>query len=476
MGEMQPQSDAQLLRAYAEHGNEPAFTELVQRHTNLVYSAALRQVEVPATAAEISQNVFVSLARDAKNLGPKLTSEASLAGWLCRSARNLSLNHRRDEFRRVTRERHAMEQLLSTSDAAPDWDKLRRVLDDAMAELNETDHDALVLRFYQNQDFHTVGTTIGVSDDTAQKRVARALDKLRNLLAQRGIRATTTTLGVVITANAVQAAPVGLALTISAAALAGTAVTTSTVIAATTKTIVMTTLQKTLVTTTIAVVAGFGIYEARQAAQLRDQVQTLQRQQTALTEEIQQLQEDKNQATNRLSAVAAEIEKARSASNELLRLRGEITVLRRESKPVTENLKPQPAKEPNPPQTEFTRENWRFAGFETPENTLQSSAWAMRQDDAAGFLASLTPEFRAWLGAGSGSQDKMVIEGLNGISLETKSYRITSVQTNSANEHILFVYYSDAYGNSRGNSMLLKRIEGQWKIGRLTEQSPKRGN
>src|SRR4029077_2323559 len=124
---MQTRADAQLLRDYAEHGAEAAFTELVGRHTNLVYSAALRQVESPDVAAEIAQSVFTSLARGAKTLAPKLAADASLAGWLCRSARNLSLNHRRGEFRRLTRERHAMEQILAGAGTGPDWETLRRV-------------------------------------------------------------------------------------------------------------------------------------------------------------------------------------------------------------------------------------------------------------------------------------------------------------------------------------------------------------
>src|SRR5881296_1629811 len=110
MGEMQTKSDAQLLREYAEKSVENAFAEIVSRHTNLVYSAALRQVDSPAVAAEIAQNVFIGLARGARALSPRLAADASLAGWLCRSARNLSLNHRRDEFRRQSRERQAMEQ------------------------------------------------------------------------------------------------------------------------------------------------------------------------------------------------------------------------------------------------------------------------------------------------------------------------------------------------------------------------------
>src|SRR5512142_150872 len=125
---MQPKSDAQLLRDYATGGAETAFTELVHRHTNLVYSAALRQVDSPDIAAEIAQRVFISLARDAPTLHPRLAPAASLAGWLCRCARNQALNHRRDEFRRQTRERLAMDQFTSVPETAPDWEHLRDVL------------------------------------------------------------------------------------------------------------------------------------------------------------------------------------------------------------------------------------------------------------------------------------------------------------------------------------------------------------
>src|SRR6266571_1418610 len=126
--EMQPKSDAQLLREYAEHGAEAPFAEIVTRHTNLVYSAALRQVDSPDIAAEVAQRVFIELARGARLLTRRLAEDASLAGWLCRSARNISLNLRRDEFRRHSRERQAMETLDSTPDAPADWERLRPVL------------------------------------------------------------------------------------------------------------------------------------------------------------------------------------------------------------------------------------------------------------------------------------------------------------------------------------------------------------
>src|SRR5438445_2213921 len=238
---MQPKSDAQLLREYAEHGAEAAFAEIVARHTNLVYSAALRQVDSPDVAAEVAQSVFVGLARVALSLSRKLAESASLAGWLCRSARNISLNLRRDEFRRHSRERQAMDNLDSIPEATPEWERLRPVLDEAMSELSEPDYDALLMRFFKNQDLRSVGLALGVSDDAAQKRVSRALDKLRDLLSQRGIATPAVALSTVLSANTVQVAPAGLAITIStAAALAGTTLAT-TATATATKAIAMTT-------------------------------------------------------------------------------------------------------------------------------------------------------------------------------------------------------------------------------------------
>ena len=141
--EMQSKADAELLKEYANRGAEPAFSELVLRHTNLVYSAALRQAESAGAAAEITQTVFVDLARRAGAVVSQISTEASLAGWLCRSARNQALNFRRNEFRRHARERLAMEQLVPTSESNSDSERLRPVLDAAMAELSEVDYQIL---------------------------------------------------------------------------------------------------------------------------------------------------------------------------------------------------------------------------------------------------------------------------------------------------------------------------------------------
>jgi RNA polymerase sigma factor (sigma-70 family) len=336
-------TDQDLLRQFARDGAQTAFTELVRRHVNLVYSAALRQVRSPQLAEEIAQSVFADLARVAATPSSPLggcdaSSPTSLTPWLYTVTRRTAVDVIRKESRRQLREQiavemNAMNVTESSASVPPAWSEIAPLLDEAVSALDETDRATVLLRYFENKSLREVGSALGVSDDTAQKRVSRAVERLRDFFSKRNVTIGASGLAVVISANSVQAAPIGLAVTISAAAvLAGTAVSTSTIIAAT-KTIAMTTLQKTLVTATVAVMAGAGIYQARQAAQLREQNQTLQQQQAPLAEQIQQLQTERDDATNRLAGLLAESSwrKSNSNQNELLKLRGEAGVLRRQN-------------------------------------------------------------------------------------------------------------------------------------------------
>ena len=320
MGEMHEQTDVQLLRDYAEVGNEAAFRELVARHTGFVYSAALRQVDSPDIASDLTQGVFTDLARKARPLAEKPPGGNSLAGWLHRSTRYAVLNYLRDIRRRMANERQAMEQLIINS--AQDWLPIRPVLDEAMDSLGDEDREALLLRYFKNLDFRAVGLALGVSDDTAQKRVSRALERLREFFSKRHVTIGASGLAAVISANAVEAAPVGLAATISSAALAGTAIATSTIIAAT-ETIAMTTIQKSLIAAALALVAGAGIYEAHQVSILQDRVH-------AQAQNLQQLQQERDDATNDVEVLTGEVAKLRKNPSEVIKLRGEVGALRQE--------------------------------------------------------------------------------------------------------------------------------------------------
>ncbi|MDB6129486.1 MAG: polymerase, sigma-24 subunit, subfamily [Verrucomicrobiales bacterium] len=330
------ESDSHLLRKYAEHGEENAFSELVNRHTNLVYSAALRQVASADLAAEICQVVFISLAHDSKKLISRFDKEASLSGWLCRTARNVAINLRRTDYRRYSREKEAMQQLNSDSHPAPDWASLAPVLDDAMAELKEADYDALVMRFYENQDFHSVGRSLGVSDDTAQKRVARALDKLREVFSRRSIKATAATLSIILSANAVQAAPIGLAASLSTAALLAGSATPTAMALTSSKTLVMTTLQKSLIAASLTLAIGTGIFESRQTAIARNQSQLLSSQLGPLSQQVAQLMRDRIENSNKLEMLKNENELLKRDHADLLKLRAEASRLRGDSQELAQ--------------------------------------------------------------------------------------------------------------------------------------------
>jgi hypothetical protein len=233
-------------------------------------------------------------------------------------------------------------------------------------------------------------------------RVDRALDKLRGKLVRRGITTTALSLSATLSAHAVQAAPAGLAATVSAAAaLAGKALATTAATATATKVIAMTTLQKTLVTATIAAAVGTGIYEARQASALRTRVQTLQQEQAPLTEQTLQLTRERDEATRQLATLGDEIERLNGNTSELLRLRGETGVLRQQTNrlrrlvhALSAALSTTNTVQASPEQRSFPRDSWTFAGFATPEATLQSYLWAKSRGDVKTAFATVTPKFK----------------------------------------------------------------------------------
>jgi len=295
----------------------------------MVHSAAFRMTNQSSAAQDVSQGVFLALAQDAG----QLADHPVLAGWLHCTTRNLAAKAVRAAVRRQHHEQEAaaVNHLLSDQ-TEPPWARIAPVLDEALGELEPAERDASMLRYFEKKSAPEIAAQVGISPEAAQKRVSRAVERLREIFARRGLTAGAGALVAVISANAVQAAPTGLAVTISTAAFAGAAVSTSTIITATTKTIAMTALQKTLIAATAAVVVGGGIYEARQASQLRTQIETLQQEQAPQAKRVQQLQQERDEASNRLAEASnrlAELnQQVAPMTSELVKLRAETARLR----------------------------------------------------------------------------------------------------------------------------------------------------
>lgn len=213
-----------LLRKFAEGNSEEAFETLVSRHVNMVYFAALRKTVNPHAAEEISQAVFIILAKKAGSL----RSGMILSGWLYQTARLTAGNFLRNEIRRAHREQEAYMQSLDQDTGAETWQQIAPHLDDALGQLGDKDRNAIVLRFFEGKSFQEVGAAFGASENAAKKRVAYALEKLRNYFSKRGVVSTTAIIAGVVSANSVQAAPVGLAVAVVATTAKGSAVSGST--------------------------------------------------------------------------------------------------------------------------------------------------------------------------------------------------------------------------------------------------------
>jgi RNA polymerase sigma factor (sigma-70 family) len=308
-----------LLNDFAKNGSETAFRDLVTRYTDLVYSAAVRLVDGDRhLAQDVTQTVFIDLAK----MAGKLSSDVMLGGWLHRHTCFVAATVMRGERRRQSRERQAVEMndLQDHSKAA--LAQVGPILDEAINQLGTEDRAAVVLRFFEQADFRSVGETLGINENAARMRVTRALEKLHLLLKHRGVTFSSAALGTVLATEVVTAAPAGLAASFSVSALAGLTAGSGRVLTVL-KIITMTKLKAGIVGAMImAGVATPLVIHYQAQAKLRDRDAVMQQQ----NDQLAQLASE----NGRLSNLVAQANGAmpQDQSRELLKLRGEVGVLK----------------------------------------------------------------------------------------------------------------------------------------------------
>lgn len=207
-----------LLLEFRGTRAEAAFSELVRRYTNLVYSIAKRRVVDVTLAQEVSQIVFIRLAK----APPKLASEGQLLSWLHRTTVHASIDLWRSETRRRAREQHAVAMQIDPTEEVA-WKEMSPVLDEALDGLDDSDRQVILLRFFEQKTMADLARILDVSEDAAKMRVSRAIGRLRTRLSSLGAACSATLLGTLLYERSVEAAPSGLAATLSAIRIAAPA-------------------------------------------------------------------------------------------------------------------------------------------------------------------------------------------------------------------------------------------------------------
>jgi RNA polymerase sigma factor (sigma-70 family) len=373
--------DMDLVQQYARGKSEEAFATLVSRHVNLVYSVALRQVRDVHLAEEITQTVFIILARKAGSLGSKTV----VSGWLYRTARYAAAKALTLRRRRQDREQEAYMRSQLNETEADAWRGIEPLLERAMGQLGESDHNALVLRFFEDRNFKDISSALDTTEAGAKMRVNRALEKLRRFFTKRGLTFSAGAIAAAISAHSVQAAPVGLAPSVTVAAVKGTTVTTSTL---------------TLIETTLKLMAWTKF-------------------KTAVV----------------VGAIA-------------LMAAGTATITVQQAKTKAEST------------------GFSFAGYATPEASIQSMLWAGSRGDFKSFLASCTPEqITRFESKMAGKSDEEVRREAMVWANALKDYKITQKDIISENEVHLHIHATPSSEGLHSGKVIIvmQKIGNEWK-------------
>ena len=326
--------DMELLARFVRDDSESAFAALVAHHVNLVYSAALRRSGNVHAAQEITQAVFIILARKARSLSPRTI----LSGWLYQTTRLTAANYLRGEVRRQHREQEAhMQSLLiqppaQSGDHEQNWTRIAPLLEDAMAGLGEGDRNTLLLRYFENKSMPEIATTLRLPEATARKRLTRAVERLRKYFIRRGVTLSAGAITGAVSVHSVQAAPASLVATISTTAVKGSVVVASTLTLVKGTIDIMTWMKmKTaaLIGVGIMFAAGAGAL-AVQEEQNRDQEKVIRAQEEILRTQMGDIRTQEQKLRTEAAQTNCPVEQKAKLQAELNQLRDRQNVFRKQ--------------------------------------------------------------------------------------------------------------------------------------------------
>lgn len=440
--------DAELLRRYADDASAEAFAELVRRNLGLVYATALRHLGNSHRAQEVAQSVFVDLACKAG----ALRSHPALVSWLYTSTHYAALKMLRAERRRLAREQEAqtMHDLLS-SPPSPQWEKLRPMLDDVMHTLGERDREILLLRYFKGLPFADVARLLQLNEGTARMRVDRALDKMNQLLARRGIGSTAAALGAVLAETSAVTVPAGLAANITGATLTAVAAGGASSLGG--MFLLMSKLKFALASALVMTGLTTAVIELHAHRTLRDQLAAFP------ADDGQHLQQE----NDRLRASVATHSKDNPALDELAKARARLAVLKARPDGVVDWELRMP----------------RNLGRETPAAAMETLGWAIDrrdldrvatffsfEDDTPENRAAFMAQFTSVVQARYRTAERLVAAALfgavHGIPDPLTGMQIVSVEPdNRADQVRLKLWFRTASGREvAGNETFRQRADG----------------
>lgn len=373
-----------LLAEYVADGSEDAFRELVGRYLGLVYSTAVRLVGGDQHLAEdVAQIVFLDLARKAGSIG----GEAMLGGWLYRRTCNVARPMMRAQHRRREREQEAvrMNRLERDPNASPDDSQPTLVLDEALMRLKEEDRAIVLMRFFEGRDFRSIGALQGRTEDAVRIRLGRALYKLQRLLKPQGVTASASSLAAILASEASASIPEMLGSSIVATALSGKAAIggfsgTCLHLMATTKAKVG--VSVIILILTVGVAVPWARHE-RAAARLEAEVVALRRDNQRLAAELAARQEVALSQAARKDDASRD-SRLRALQNEVLRLRGRVGALTKDSEELRRFISGAPNALPS-----WVPDGLTNAGRASPLGALQTFLWAATRHDQQEMLRAV---------------------------------------------------------------------------------------